>query len=388
MAEPGLITGQPHGRLELVDHYRDALRRLLAWRRDRDDVVDEATDHLYLATEELIREGVRPDVAQRQVLERFGDVRSVAIAHATTRAGVVAMPSRFTQYAGALGLAVAGTWIIWGLFMLVIGAALLIDPAGMRQPADAGAYPGVTMVDFALLPATCIALVGLLRRAGAGWHDPGIAFAAVVVVTGPLAAVAVWHYFRQLDDPTIAGESGYGWVPWLLMLTVWPIAVVAVVRLRALGARHVRADLILLFAWPVVMLLRQVSIWIGPDQTQYGIPCPGQAVMVLGGGAIIFGLGLIGRSHWMSNEQSDHAPGGLDLRWALPGVAGIVVGSVAAAQVVGYLAAEAAGFSGFLFVDHAGPAFTSAATAALAFALGLAALRRTRRQADTTDSPA
>ena len=378
MAEPGVVESDPDGQHDLLDRYRESLSCLLGWRRDRDDIVDEATDHLYLATEQLVRNGLEPEEAQRRVLDRFGDVRSVAASVATTSSGTVALPTRFTQYAGAIGFAVGIGWLTWGALLMFAGAALLVDPTTNRVIGPISLV-GVTTLDFMVLPVTCLALAGLLRRAGASWRDPGLILAGLLGIVGPATALVAWHVFRGSLD-----TSAYGWVPWLLMGAIGPIAIVAVLRLRSLGARSGRYDLLLALGMPIGLLLRQLGVWLGPDQSVYVIPCPGQAVMLLSVGPILFGLGLIVRSKWLATEEIElGATSRLDLRWAVPGAFGMVVGVGGVIQAVGYLASELMGRSGFLFVALPGPAVTALSLAVAGFWLGRLALGRARGRSVT-----
>ena len=97
---------------DLIEAYLIHLRGCLRFRRDADDVVAEAEDHVRESVERLCRSGADPITAQRITLERFGDPTVVARGLSVTAHGGIAMPTPFTRAAGTAALASALAWAL------------------------------------------------------------------------------------------------------------------------------------------------------------------------------------------------------------------------------------------------------------------------------------
>ena len=106
---------------QLIDDYLGALRQKVHWRRDVDDLIDEAHDHLLLALETSQAYEPDPIAAQRRTLERFGDPEALADAFASTTTGGIAVPTKFTRNAGRAGIIAALAWAIFLAILLVAG---------------------------------------------------------------------------------------------------------------------------------------------------------------------------------------------------------------------------------------------------------------------------
>ncbi len=94
----------------LIDGYVDTLRTRVRWRRDVDDLVAEVEDHLYSTVERFEATGTDSQLAQRKTLERFGDPDLVADAFASTPRGGIAVPTKFTRFAGLAAIFASVSW--------------------------------------------------------------------------------------------------------------------------------------------------------------------------------------------------------------------------------------------------------------------------------------
>lgn len=218
--EPGLAV-EP----DLIDAYVVALRSRLQWRRDADDIADEAEDHLRARVERRVQHGATQAEAERETLNRFGDVSLVARAFAVTASGGVAVPTRLTRAAGVTGLVAAVAWV---------ASAALGATGGHTDlwvPWSQTAYLAWTSVLGVALATTTITLAGVLARTGRLHSASGIVAIGVgIVVTAAVTlfgwAVTVLAGF--LGVATVIALQGSGAADLtnaraLRWLMVWPI---------------------------------------------------------------------------------------------------------------------------------------------------------------------
>lgn len=151
----------------LIDGYLDTVRDR-AHRRDISDILSELEDHLYSTVEALVGEGVDPGLAERQTLERFGDLDDMADSFASQSRGGPVVPTRFTKRSGTLAVAGGVVWIIYvGLWW----AAGVSPPWGRVEWEAFNTASGVlyTVGAGSLLTATAltfVAVMALNRRHG------------------------------------------------------------------------------------------------------------------------------------------------------------------------------------------------------------------------------
>ena len=170
----------------LIDGYLDTMRSEIRWRKDLDDVVSEMEDHLYSTVEHLVARGFEPSIAQRTTLDRFGEPTILAAVYASTPTGGTAVPTTFTNSAGAFAIVSAAAWII-GLVAIAIAAGLPdatgVDPdqfvangqtiffiIGAMALLAAGALMFVTMLD----PNQRHGSLGILGIVGLGITGLGV----------------------------------------------------------------------------------------------------------------------------------------------------------------------------------------------------------------------
>ena len=159
---------------QLIDDYLGALRQKVHWRRDADDLIDEAHDHLLLALE--TSQASQPDLiaAQRHTLERFGDPEALADAFASTTTGGIAVPTKFTRNAGWFGMFAALAWVI-------------VLPAWMDW--DQGDWAGP--VYLAAVIASTVFAIGFYRRHGGALGRMG-QVGLIIFIVGVASNVAFW----------------------------------------------------------------------------------------------------------------------------------------------------------------------------------------------------
>jgi hypothetical protein len=95
----------------LIDGYLHIIRTK-AHRGDAHDVISELEDHLYSTVEVLIGEGVEPALAERQTLERFGDLDLMADSFASPTQGGPVVPTQFTKKSGTLAVVGGVLWLM------------------------------------------------------------------------------------------------------------------------------------------------------------------------------------------------------------------------------------------------------------------------------------
>jgi hypothetical protein len=240
----------------LIDGYLETLRMRLGRRRDLDDVVAEAKDHLYSALERLEADGVEPQLAQRRVLEQFGEPDATARAHARTPQGGLAVSTAVTSNAGNLAIVCALLWVVgWAsligacVLMVVVVQALDERHGGLGRAGRAGmglaslsalaSIAGWVYAGWAipLTIATLLVAASMLRR-GIAPRIPSLAFGA-----GFASGALVWIASRALAGPEAqwvgVGFWGESFVPNSVALTVG--ACVLALGLIGLG-RWLRAE--------------------------------------------------------------------------------------------------------------------------------------------------
>ncbi|KAA1424745.1 hypothetical protein FE697_002165 [Mumia zhuanghuii] len=227
-----VATGSP------IDAYVVALGVTLRRRGDRDDILAETADHLWLTAERLVSTGVAPLDAERAAVERFGDPEVLARVWAT-------VPSRHRPLLAAPA-AVSG----------LVGAAALAASTAVYQLRamtggwDQSEYLTWSSVAGVALLLACAPLLSLL--ADADRRGLGVRFA---VGAAAVALAATWF----------VGGLGWAWpVPGLL---VSGVAVLAVRRWRdqRVGLGLVAA------AWPLGTLAYVVgdALHLGPVDYTY-----------------------------------------------------------------------------------------------------------------------
>jgi hypothetical protein len=251
----------------LIDGYLDTVRRR-ARRRDISEVLAELEDHLYTTVEDLVGEGIDPGPAQRETLERFGDLDLMADSFASPVRGGPAVPTKFTKRSGTLAvgggvlwLATVGLWWAAGVsppwgevewdtvdttsgMLYALGAATLLAACALtfitvvavnRRHGGLGtmgslgvAFCGLATIGaFAawifigwgsmLMIGTILTAIPMLQR-GIAPRLPTVAFGA-----GPLAGGVTAIVLRAVDGSL--GESWVGlwgdlWIPGLTGITV------------------------------------------------------------------------------------------------------------------------------------------------------------------------
>lgn len=214
---------------DLIDTYIAALRAQLRWRADADDVADEAADHLREHTNRLVAQGIAADVAQRETLERFGDITVMVRAFALTADGLTAVPTRHTRAAGLAGLGAGAAW----------AASAVVAAAGghtdLLVPWELARYELWTVLLALAVAMTTFTISGALARAGRLRSVSGGATVVLgVVVTAAmapfgwavtlLAGVLGAAAFVALRGPQIGDVAAARALRWL---TVWPVGAAA-----------------------------------------------------------------------------------------------------------------------------------------------------------------
>lgn len=271
----------------VIDAYLDELRGKMGWRRDVEDIVAEAEDHLRSTIDSLIASGADVEAASREAIARFGDPAVVARACATTRRGRLAVPTSSTRQGGVLGVVSGSLWLVYPVVWLIGG--WLYDRVG---PTDAGGESGspaqlgvVLMMGATLLGAagSMLVVVFVLAQRHGGFGAPG----TVGMVAGGIgvgAALFGWFYL--------------GWASALMVAA----ALVSVELLRGdLAPRR----------WVVATgsgLAAGAAVWGVLRVTRVGSPDQHGEYLVanalgLAIGSVILGSGLIGLGRWLGDED-------------------------------------------------------------------------------------
>ncbi len=360
---------------ELIERYLQAIRARVAWRNDRDEVLDELADHLHSAVDREVNAGVANELAQRRVLEAFGDPDVVAGALARVGSAARAAPSRMTQLAGAAGIVAGLGWMSWGVLLVVSSAALLVDKMRFDTLAAWMTWGGFTLVALLFAPLSCVAALGMFARAGRSRRDVWRLAAAATAVALPVLGLLGWY-----------GDGVIGTVmPWLIMIAPVVFVAAGVWGLRRRGS-PMGTDWLVLLAWPLsgAVLVGIDLLGVVPPR---GLTAGYEVDLMLGIAVapLLFGFALLARSSRAASEPaaSDESAAPLRTARAAAGVAASGVGVLAALQAVAYLGAAASGTAdaGVLFVESARPAFAAALAALVLLPSGIAAMRSATRSA-------
>jgi hypothetical protein len=264
----------------LIDDYLDALRARLAWRRDVDDVLAEAADHLHSAAARLESEGATHEHAQRQALERFGDPEVLASAFATTSGRGAAVPTTFTRRAGTMAIVSGILWTTAGVGYLLSGWLEFRAGVWRGLPATILSLSGPALFTAAALTVTV--MIALHERHGHfGWVGvAGIAVAGVGVVS----TIMVWAF-------TI----------WGALLGLGTALVAAAMLSRDLAPRPVT----IMFGSG---LAAGAVLWATLRVREVGTPnAYGDYLLVDGTGvltaSVLVALGLFGLGAWLRSEE-------------------------------------------------------------------------------------
>lgn len=276
----------------LIDAYLDDLVVSMRWHRDADDIVAETDDHLRCAVERRVGEGLDAEVAQRDVLGRFGDPAVVARAFASTGRGRLALPTRSTRDAGVMAYVSAGLWIafpaVWHL------GGWLYDRLDGNGPADEVGGPA----QLALLGAMGLTLLGaagallattltLRQRHGDFGRLGKVGIAATGL--GTAAALFGW-FFVGWGSLLMAGTA-------LVATDLWRRGIAPRGAVLATGAGLAIGGV----AWGVLRLMEVGS----PDHHgDYAIA----NVVGLTTGPVLLAVGLVGLGRWLTNEEPVELP--------------------------------------------------------------------------------
>lgn len=270
----------------LIDGYLETVR-VRSRRHDVDDVLAELEDHLYSTVESLIVAGIDPGLAERQTLERFGDLDLMADSFASPIRGGPAVPTRFTKRAGTLSVVGALLWLI------TVGSWWL---AGLSPPWGEVEYDSLNTVSgvlyaigaaslLAAVLLTFVTVLALSRRHGglgpAG--QVGVVFCALAVI----AAFAAWVFI--------------GWGSLLLAGTILT-AIALVKRGIAPHLPTLAFGVSMLAGGITAVLLRAVdgslsSGWVGLWGDQWIPDLIGITVA-----AVLIGIGHLGIGTWLRSE--------------------------------------------------------------------------------------
>jgi len=259
---------------DLIEAYLSHLHRCLGFRRDADDVVAEAEDHLREAVERLCRSGADPITAQRITLDRFGDPMVVARALSTTAHGGIAMPTAFTRAAGTAALVSAVAWVLAALALLF-------------EALRAGTGDWYTLFAIPVMIAaltTVVALAGLLSRSGGRrdvWTILALALAGLAAV---MMVVTAW-----------------AWVVWTMLIAA--AALIAVVKARSASVGAGATDWLLVAAWPAALATFLVAdrMRLGDVDTYGDYPAAFLVAFLVGSALFVGGLVMLGR--WLRSEE-------------------------------------------------------------------------------------
>ena len=258
---------------DLIEAYLINLHRCIRFRRDADDVVAEAEDHVREAVERACRSGADPITAQRITLERFGDPTVVARALSVSAHGGIAMPTPFTRSAGTAALASALAWAL---------AAVALAFGGLQGMGE-NLYLAFLIPVMVAAVTTAVALAGLLSRAG-GRRDFGTIVGLVLAFSAAAMMVLAW-----------------AWLVWTMLIAAAALIAVLKARSGLVGAGS--TDWLLVVAWPaaVATFLIADRMRLG-DVDSYG-DYPGAALAGFLVGATLFVGGLVPLGRWLRSED-------------------------------------------------------------------------------------
>ena len=258
---------------DLIESYLIHLHRCIRFRRDADDVVAEAEDHVREAVERLCRAGADPIAAQRITLERFGDPVVVARALSATSHGGIAMPTAFTRAAGTAALASALAWVI---------AAAGLSLGGLQGMGE-NLYLAFLLPVVIAAATTAVALAGLLSRTG-GRRDFGTIVALLLAFSAAAMMVLAW-----------------AWVVWTMLIAAAALITVLKARSALVGAGA--TDWLLVAAWPAALATFVIAdrLRLGDVDTYGDYPDASLAGFLVGVALFVGGLVPLGR--WLRSEE-------------------------------------------------------------------------------------
>jgi hypothetical protein len=258
---------------DLIESYLTHLHRSLRLRRDADEVVAEAEDHVREAVERLCRSGADPITAQRITLDRFGDPMVVARALSTTAHGGIAMPTPFTRAAGTAALASALAWVL---------AAAGLSLGGLQGMGE-NLYLTFLIPVVIAAATTAVAVAGLLSRAG-GRRDFGTIVGLVLAFSAAAMMVLAW-----------------AWLVWTMLIAA--AALIAVLKARSALVGAGATDWLLVAAWPAALATFLIAdrMRLG-DVDTYG-DYPGAFLAGFLVGTTLFVGGLVPLGRWLRAEE-------------------------------------------------------------------------------------
>jgi hypothetical protein len=259
----------------LIDRYLRQLEVELRWLRDGEEIIEEVADHLFEAVAMYSQSDLDIGAAEQRALSEFGDPIMVGQAFASSRSGGIALPTRFTRFAG---IALVTSSVLW-----LIGVALFYaaDVADRTQPWEQLPQTYFTFGAFTVLAAGALLAVGILgvnRRHGGALGIAGrVAFwlAVVTAITAP----AAWM-----------------WGVWLTALGLG--AVVLAVALQASDIAPRIPGLLV----GIGGAFAAGSIWVvqlTTDEVNFGM---GLGTALAFTGLVVYALGLILLGGWLSRE--------------------------------------------------------------------------------------
>jgi hypothetical protein len=193
---------------ELIERYLADLAVRLRWRPDAAEVVDELRDHLLLASESARAAGRSSRDAQAEALERVGRVEAVATELLTHPGVRLAVPTRFTHWAGVAGWCAAVAWLVaatawWGSVVVERRTERFGREAEYLYVVGAGGLWLAAVLTAVVVSAVC------RRQGDRTWRARlALAFAvAGVSVTAMPWAIAGWLGFFAVAGLVVLASS-------------------------------------------------------------------------------------------------------------------------------------------------------------------------------------
>ncbi len=266
---------------DVIAEYLDVLRVRLGSRRDVEDLIAEAEDHLRAHVDALVRSGCDATEAMTLALRSFGDPNVVARSYFTTRTGRLAVPTEGTRAAGSFAVVGAALWVV---FLVVRLSGHLLEQTFEGPVADYVFYFAGVFVLAGASFLTCAVAFGIRDRHGRAF--------------GPVGAIGVGALMIGAMSTLVIGWA----VPvWMTLLGVGT-ACVAVSMLRRPVAPRLPAILLAL-ALPsgVATLVVARALELGrPDEFgEYQVA----TIAGLAVGCVLIGFALLTISRWLAREQ-------------------------------------------------------------------------------------
>jgi hypothetical protein len=273
---------------ELIENYLDDLAAWLRWRPDAAEVVDELRDHLLSASEAARAAGRSSGDAQREAIERVGRVEAVATELLTHPGVRLAVPTRFTHWAGVAGWCAAIAWLVaaggwWGSVVVERRTEQFSSESQLLYVVGAGGLWLAAILTAVVVAAVC-------RRQGDRTWRARLALA--FAVAGVAVTAMPW---------VIAGWLGLFAVAGLVVLaSSWRTRVLPRRWLVAFGVAWAAAGL----TWLVLQHLE-----VGWRDEWGGYPIVHAAAVSVG--AVLIAVGCAGLGHRLVAERpvSELSPG-------------------------------------------------------------------------------